>query len=99
MVDVEEEVDKPNAPLVWHDSQGRNLCGSCAEGLDDISDADVFENWKDYNLRCALCDDPFVVDPPTFGEWCADLDVSTDDREAWKEYTHTFGQAGIEASE
>jgi len=36
---------------------------------------------------------------PTFGEWCADLDVSTDSRRAWKEYVRTYGQAGIEASE
>jgi uncharacterized protein YlaI len=55
--------DKPNAPIVWHDAEGRDLCGDCAERVDADGDgADILVNWQEYDHRCFLCDKRFEVD-------------------------------------
>jgi len=55
-------VDKPNAPLIYQDSAGRDLCADCAEDVDIEGPIIVFVNWRDYDHRCFWCKERFEVD-------------------------------------
>jgi len=61
-------VEKPNAPLIYQDDQGRDLCAECAEDVDASGDIIVFVNWQDYDHRCMLCDARFALDAVKSGD-------------------------------
>ena len=56
-------VDEPNAPLIYQDEEGRDLCADCAEkiGLDEGT-ITAFVNWRDYDHRCFICDERFELE-------------------------------------
>ena len=99
MLDTVEEVeeDKPNTALAWVYENGERRCGWCAELTEDEAQG-TFLDPGDHTAECDTCHGPILMSAPTFGEYCAWFDVSTDDREAWKGFVAQYGDEGIEAS-
>lgn len=69
-----EDDTKLDAPIVWVDTEGRDLCGECAENVeeaspDSIEYGQMFYNWEQYDHRCFICDTRFELkDGETFYE-------------------------------
>ena len=64
--DMRKDVDGywvvPDAPIIWQDDDGRDLCADCAERVGAEGDGIVFVNWQQYDHRCMRCNERFALD-------------------------------------